>query len=152
VLGFRCDGEDMIGCDGTIATRTEAPPNQTCRPLGPDSAAFRAAGEPCDRSGCLGGHAIECDLAVHLVVNDVDCTSIGRVCREFGPSVVCEPPPTSDCADTAPSCIGDLVRFCSSDQRLHDYDCRAHGFAGCEERLSPSFGTLAGCTPLGARF
>ena len=148
---IECVGEEMVQCDGALSTLLPRPPGQSCGTRF-GSTTFVPSEVPCESSGCLGHRAVVCDTVAGFVVSDIDCASLGRVCSESLGSAICAAPEDANCTGTLPSCDGDVVRFCGPDQHLRDYDCRAHGFAGCEERFSPVFGTLVGCAPVGPRF
>lgn len=149
VAGLTCEGDAFVSCTGAFELLHSPPAESVCREVDGEGREV-GTGAPCIVSDCAGDVARICDTEVGRLRAETDCGRAGLTCSETD-GVHCAVT-SSRCADY-PLCEGDTLRYCGLDGERHDYDCVAHGYAGCETRHEPTSAvTLGRCAPRGARF
>ncbi len=141
--------------DGVIDSDTECQPGSTCRETssGGFTSASCVGGDLCTRSTCEGNSYRYCayvDETSRRLDPPVDCGALGAHCILDTDGAHCEPDGIEcDPSTFSDGCLGNALRYCGPDGRIHQYDCRARSFAGCREATTSFGSTYAYCAPSG---
>jgi len=154
----RCEGDLAINCgDDPLVVDCAKTTGQSgsCEVLGSGGSARAACvlGEECQAESpelrCDGDVAYACQEGKAV---GADCSAFGQKCYETKYlGAVCAPAPSEvDCDWREFRCLGDLLTYCTPDQKRYTVDCAAGAEVTCYEGgQEPPDPHLIGCHPVG---